>query len=117
MEEGNHLLGSDGHGGKFGFGGGGHNKFYGLRNGENGAVKSGHGFVFGEKDMRAGTAAGARLLEVSCIGVAGKNHGTRAVGDAIVCVCGNIVEELVYGVGGGIGGRGLLVTNGTEVNK
>ena len=67
--------------------------------------------------MRAGAAAGAILIEVSCVGVAGKNHGASVVGDAIVRVCGNISEELVHGVGGGLGGRGLLGTNGTKGDK
>ena len=90
--KGNHLLGGDEHGGNFGFGGGGYNKLDDLRNGENGAVKAWHGIIFGDKYMHTSAAAGARLIEVSCIGVAGNNHGASAVGDAVVWVCGNIVK-------------------------
>ena len=64
--------------------------------------------------MRADADAGARLIEISRVGMAGKNHGASAVSDAIVQLCGNIVKELVHGVGGGIGGRGFLGTNDTE---
>ena len=47
LAEGNHLLCSDEHGGKLGFGVGGHKKLDYLSNRENGDVKAGHGFVFG----------------------------------------------------------------------
>ena len=64
--------------------------------------------------MRAGTTAVARLIEVSRVGVSGKSHGASVVDDAIVWVCGDIFKKLVHGMGGGLGGRGLLGTNGTE---
>ena len=47
LAERNHIIRSDEHGRKFGFGGGGHNELNDLSNGENGDVKAGHGFVFG----------------------------------------------------------------------
>ena len=64
--------------------------------------------------MRAGVAAGARLIEVYRVGVAGKNHVTSTVGYAIVQVCGNISEKLVHGMGTGLSGRGFLGTDCTE---
>ena len=67
--------------------------------------------------MRAGTAMGARLVEVSHIGIAGKNHVASTVGDAIVQVCGNKVKKLVHVMGGELVGHDLLGTNGTEVDK
>ena len=64
--------------------------------------------------MGARTAAGTSLVEVAVIGVACKDYVTRMVGDATIWVRGNIVEELVDSVRSGLGGRGLLGSNGAE---
>ena len=67
--------------------------------------------------MRDGAAAGGRLIEVYRVSLADNNNVASTVGDAIIRVCGNIVEKLVHGMGGGISGHGLLGTNGTEGDK
>ena len=67
--------------------------------------------------MGTRTDAGKILVEVAVIGVAYKDHIARTVGDAVVWVCGNILDELVDSVSGGLGGRGLLGANGADTNK
>ena len=76
-----------------------------------------HRFILKEEDVSASMAADTSIVEVSGIGVFCKDHVTRTVGDAIVWVCGNIVEELVDSVSGGLSGRSLLGANDAESNE
>lgn len=43
-----------------------------------------------------------------------KDHGAGTVGDSIIWVCGDIVHELVDGLGGVFGSFGLLLADGAE---
>ena len=45
------------------------------------------------------------------IGVADKDHVTGTVGDSVIGVCGDIIQELLYRFVGGFRGRGLLMSN------
>ena len=63
------------------------------------------------------TAAGMSLVEVAGIRVDCKDHVTRTVGDSIFWVRGNIVEELVDIISGGLCGHELLGANGAESDK
>ena len=70
--------------------------------------------------MGASTAAGTIIVEVSGIGVAYMDHIALTVGDSVVWVRGNIVEELVDSISGGLGdldGHDLFGADSTESNK
>ena len=67
--------------------------------------------------MGASTAAGTIIVEVSGIGVAYMDHIALTVGDSVVWVRGNIVEELVDSISGGLGGCGLLGAYGAESDE
>ena len=43
-----------------------------------------------------------------------QNHGASAIRDAIVGVCGDVIQELVYGFSGIFCGFGLLRADGAE---
>ena len=62
-------------------------------------------------------AAGESLVEVAGIGVACKDYIALTVGDAVVGVRGNIVEELVDSVRCGLGVHGLLGGNSADSDK
>jgi hypothetical protein len=51
------------------------------------------------------------------IGVSAENHVAGAICDAILWVCGQVVEELVHGNIGGFSGCGLLGAQGAEGGK
>ena len=76
-----------------------------------------HRLILREEYVGFRTAAGMSLVEVVGIRVACKDHFTRTVGDYIVWVRGNIVEELVDIISGGLCGHGLLRADGAENDK
>ena len=62
-------------------------------------------------------AAGAQLSEEAGIRVGRKDHGAGTVGDVIIWVGGNIVQELDDGRAGGLGGGSLLGAQFAEGDK
>ena len=67
--------------------------------------------------MGASTASGTILVEVAGIGVVCKYPITCVVFNAVLWVRGKIVKELVDSVSGGLGDRGLLVSDGAESDE
>ena len=67
--------------------------------------------------MGDSTASATSTIEVVGIRVDCQDHITRTVGDAVIWVWGNIVEELVESISGGLGSRGLLGANGADSDK
>ena len=55
-----------------------------------------HGDVFGEHDVGASAAARFANVKVYGVGVAGKDHVAGAVGDAVIGVCGEVVQDLEH---------------------
>ena len=49
-------------------------------------------------------------VDISRIGVAGKDHVAGSVGDSTIGVCGDIIQELLYPFVGGFGGRGSFLS-------
>ena len=64
--------------------------------------------------MGARTSAGTSLVEVAGIGVSCEDHISCTLGDDVVWVYGNVVEELVYSVSGGLSGHSLFVVDGAK---
>ena len=73
-----------------------------------------HWVVLIEEDVGASTSAGTSLVEVAGIGVSCKDHISCKLGDDVVWVYGNVVEELVYSVSSGLSGHSLLVVDGAK---
>ena len=48
-------------------------------------------------------------VQIGRIGVGLQHHVAGSKGDAIIWVCGGVVQELVGGIVGGLGGRGLML--------
>ena len=82
----NHFLGGNEH--EFCFSCGGHEHFYDLSNGENGAVESRVGVIFGDKYVVVGVAARTSSVEESDAGMSSKDHVAGAMSDAVVGVGG-----------------------------
>ena len=59
--------------------------------------------------MGACLAASPTNVEVVCIILADQNHCAGAEGDAIIRICGDVVNQLVNVVIGFFGGLGLLL--------
>ena len=72
------------------------NVFNDVSYGENRAVVGWHRDFFGDHDVGAGAAAGFTDVEIRGVGVAGKDHVAGAVGDAVVGVCYDVVQELEH---------------------
>ena len=58
--------------------------------------------------MSACAAASFAHVEVGGVGVADQHHGTGAVGDAVVRIGSEVVEEMEHVSVCGFGGRGML---------
>ena len=67
--------------------------------------------------MGDSTAKGTSLVGVAGIRVACREHISHMVGDVVVWVRGNIVDELVDSVRSGLGGCSLLRSGGAESVK
>ena len=67
--------------------------------------------------MGASMAMGTSLDEFNGIGVACKHHIASTVGDSVLWLRGNIIEELVDRFRDVLGGCGLLGADGAESNK
>ena len=48
-------------------------------------------------------------VNIICIGLDGNDHVSGALGDSIIGVRGNIIQELLYCFVGGVSGGGLLL--------
>ena len=117
MAKGNNFPHVDKHDSEFGFGAIGNDELDNLGGGDNGDIVPRHQVTLREEDVGSGTAAATSLVELAGIGVACKDHICCTVGDAVVWLCGNIVEELVDSVSGDLSGHGLLGANGSEIDK
>ena len=53
-------------------------------------------------------------VDIICIGLAGKDHVSGAVGASIIGVCGDIIQELLYCFVVGVNGGGLLLSEFAE---
>ena len=58
--------------------------------------------------MGTGVAAGFADVEVAGVDMGCEGHAASTVGDFVLGICGNIVEQLVDGGGCGFDGSGLL---------
>ena len=73
--------------------------------------------ILGHEDVRAGAAAAFGFVVEASIGVGAEYHVTAAICGAIVRVCGEVIKKLADGFGSGLGGSGLLGTQGAESGK
>ncbi len=90
---GNHFAGSNKECSKLSLGSQGHDK---LDDGcicYDRAIEAWSWTVFGEVDMCTCSAVGSRFLEVSCICMRAEYHVTCSVDNAIIGVCGDVVQE------------------------
>ncbi len=102
---------------KFGFGGGGHDKFQYLGDRQDGAIVSGERVILGHEDVSAGAAAAFGFIVEASIGVGAEYHVSAAICSAIVRVGGEVIKKLVDGFGSGFSGSGLLGAQGAESGK
>ena len=82
-------------GAKIGLGGGGHDGFDYLCDGEDGIVVGGVDGIVGHEKISAGAAPGVYFGEVRCIGMHRQDHITGVVSDDGVGVSGGVVEDSV----------------------
>ena len=67
--------------------------------------------------MSAGAVAGTSFIGESIVGVAGKDHVTGAISDAVIGVGGKVVKKLVDFSGSVFSGGRLFGADDTECNE
>ena len=117
LSERNYFFGGGVESSKFGFGGGGHDKFQDLGDRQDGAIVSGERVILGHEDVRAGAAAAFGFVVEANIGVGAEYHVTAAICGAIVREGGEVIKKLADGFGSGFSGSGLLGAQGAESGK
>ncbi len=80
MSERNYFFGGGVESSKFGFGGGGHDKFQDLGDRQDGVIVSGERVILRHEDVSAGTAAAFGFIVEASIGVSAEYHVTAALG-------------------------------------
>ena len=95
---GRHRLGSDEQACKFYLGGQRHDKLDGLGKGEDWDVELWDSVIFREEYVYACAAEGFGLVEICNVRMITEHHVPGGIGDAVVWVCGDIVEHLVDGL-------------------
>ena len=78
---------------------------------------SGERVILGHEDVSASAAVSFGFIVETSIGMGAEYHVTAAICGAIVRVCGEVIKKLADGFGSGLGGSGLLGTQGAESGK
>jgi hypothetical protein len=117
LSERNYFFGGGVESSKFGFGGGGHDKFQDLGDRQDGTIVSGERVILGHEDVSAGAAGAFGFIMETSIGVGAEYHVTTVICGAIVRVGGEVIKKLADGFGSGFSGSGLLGAQGAESGK
>ncbi len=117
LSERNYFFGGGVESSKFGFGGGGHDKFQDLGDRQDGVIVSGERVILRHEDVSAGAAAAFGFIVEASIGVGAEYHVTAAICGAIIGVGGEVIKKLADSFGSGFSGSGLLGAQGAESGK
>ena len=116
LEQRNHLFSCNKKRAKLRFSCRGHDEFDDCGNGENCSIKYRRGVIFWEKNMRAWVALLRAFVDVWGTIVSGQNHITCPIGDSVVWVYFDVINELLNSRSCVHCSRCFMRTNGAKGN-